>query len=139
MNKWDERFVSLVIEIAGWSKDPSSKVGALAVSPNKRQSTWGYNGFPEGIDDSEDKLTDKQIKNELMVHAEANCVVNATVQLNGWTMYVTKTPCLPCAKLIVSAGIIRLVCPNPSGSWADEQLKAISLLTTVGIKVDYYG
>jgi len=73
-----------------------------------------------------------------MIHAEANCIVNATQLLNGWTMFVTKAPCLSCAKLIAPAGITRLVCPRPEGSWANEQGEALALLTNVGITVDFF-
>mgnify|MGYP000011732820 CR=1 FL=1 len=131
--------MSLAIEVSTWSKDPSSQVGCIAVSPDKRQFTEGYNGFPKGIQDTEERLTNKRIKNEFMVHAEANCIVNATARLNNWTMYVTKAPCLNCAKIIANSGITRIVCPNPSGSWEDEQIKALSLLKTADIEVDFYG
>ena len=52
--KWDLRFVNLAEEVAGWSKDPSTQVGAVAV--NDRIGTvvaQGYNGFPRGIQDTD--------------------------------------------------------------------------------------
>jgi deoxycytidylate deaminase len=48
---WDARFMALAEHVAGWSKDPSTKVGAVIVSPDRRQLTTGYNGFPQGIAD----------------------------------------------------------------------------------------
>ena len=139
MDKWDIRFYSLALEIASWSKDPTSKVGCVAVAPGNRHFVTGYNGFPPSIPDDEDKLYNKKLKNEFMVHAEANCIINTTQLLNGWTMYITKAPCLNCAKLVVNSGVVRLLCPQPEGTWKDDQVKALGLLTTVGIKVEFYG
>ena len=138
MNKWDLRYFSLALEIATWSKDPSKQVGAVCVSPDKRSLVVGYNGFPRGIADSEDILNNKSLKNKLMVHAEANCIVNGKTPLQDWTMHVTKAPCIECAKLIINAGIKRVVSPSPGGSWRDDQLMAISLLTEAKVEVSFY-
>jgi len=137
MNKWTLRYFSLALEVASWSKD-SSKVGAVCVSPDKRRLITGFNGFPKSIPDDPEKLANKELKNQLMVHAEANCIVNSTTQLVGWTMHVTKAPCLECAKLIINSGIAKVVCPSPGGSWEDNQLFGISLMTTAGIIVEFY-
>ena len=138
MNKWNLRYFSLALEVATWSKDPNKQVGAICVSPDKRSMVTGYNGFPVGIEDSDKLLGDKKLKNLLMVHAEANCIVNSSQVLRGWTMYVTKAPCLNCAKLMINARIERVMCPNPGGSWKDDQLMAIGLLTEAKVKVEYY-
>ena len=139
MNKWNIRYFSLALEVATWSKDPDKQVGAICVSPDKRSLVLGYNGFPAGIEDSEKLLNNKALKNKLMVHAEANCIVNGETSLRGWTMHVTKAPCAECAKLMINARIVKVVCPNPGGSWKDEQLLAISLLKEAQIEVKFYG
>ena len=61
MDKWDYRFIKLAKEISFWSKDPSTKVGAIAVT-NRRIIATGYNGFPKDIDDSDKRLNDREIK-----------------------------------------------------------------------------
>jgi len=132
------RYFSLALEVATWSKDPNKQVGAICVSPDKRGIVIGYNGFPTGIEDTEELLTDRVLKNQLMVHAEANCIVNGDTSLRGWTMHVTKAPCIECAKLLINARIKQIVCPNPGGSWKDDQLMAISLLTEAKIEVKFY-
>ena len=137
IDKWDLRYLSLALEFSTWSKD-SSRTGAVCVSPDKRSIVPGYNGFPKGIEDDPAKLMDKKLKNELMVHAEANCIVNANVLLHGWSMHVTKAPCTNCSLLMINAGIARIVCPNPGGSWESNQLVAIGLLTQAGIQVEFY-
>lgn len=138
MNKWNMRYFSLALEVATWSKDPRRQVGAVCVSPDKRSINIGYNGFPTGIADSEELLNDRELKNKLMVHAEANCIVNGERSLHGWTMHVTKAPCTSCAKLMINARIKKVVCPNPGGSWQDDQLMAISLLKEAKIEVEFY-
>lgn len=138
-DEWDRRYFSLALEISLWSKDPRVQVGAVCVSPDKRQIVPGYNGFPTGIEDSYERLEDKAMKNMMMVHAELNCIINSRVLLHDWTMYVTKAPCTHCALAMINAGIIRMVCPSPGGSWKDSQLFAISLLTEANIQVSFYG
>ena len=69
MDKWDYRFIKLAKEISFWSKDPSTKVGAIAVT-NRRIIATGYNGFPKDIDDSDKRLNDREIKLSYMIHAE---------------------------------------------------------------------
>jgi len=133
---WDRRYFSLAMEIAGWSKD-STKVGAICIAPDRRQMVAGYNGFPRNILDTDERLANKVEKNRLTVHAEANVVINATVLLNGWTLYVTKAPCTDCAKLLINADLARIVMPNPGGSWLDSQLFAISLFTEANIIVSF--
>ena len=69
MQRWDERFCELAKYISGWSKDPNAKVGAVIFSKKGGDISIGYNGFPMGIEDSAERLTDKDIKLELVVHA----------------------------------------------------------------------
>ena len=138
MNKWNLRYFSLALEVATWSKDPNKQVGAVCVSPDKRGMVTGYNGFPVGIEDRESILENRTLKNKLMVHAEANCIVNGTTSLRGWTMHVTKAPCTECAKLMINARIKRVVCPSPGGSWESDQLMALSLLREAGVEVEFY-
>lgn len=138
MNKWNLRYFSLALEVATWSKDPNKQVGAVCVSPDKRGMVTGYNGFPAGIEDRDSLLEDRVLKNKLMVHAEANCIVNGTTSLRGWTMHVTKAPCTECAKLMINARIKRVVCPSPGGSWESDQLMALSLLREAKVEVEFY-
>ena len=138
MNKWNLRFFGLALEVATWSKDPDKQVGAVCVSPDKRKMITGYNGFPVGIEDDEDALNDKELKNKLMVHAEANCIVNGDTSLRGWELHVTKAPCIECAKLIINARITKIICPSPGGSWEDQQLFAISLLKKANVEIEFY-
>lgn len=136
-DKWDHRFMGIASsEVSSWSKDPSTKVGCVIVSPDRRQIATGYNGFPAGIKD-DIRLDNKTRKNQLMVHAELNAILNARVDLTGWTLYVTKPPCINCATAIIQAGIKKVVCPpvEQNSSWAKSQADAWSVLQEAGVKV----
>jgi len=123
MSKWDNRFMDLAKEISTWSKDPSSKIGAVAVDDNKRILSMGYNGFPRGINDSPEKYENKEIKYSRIVHAEMNCVFNAAhqgVSLNSSSMYVYGLPiCNDCAKGLIQVGIKRVVLKKLD-TWTDK-------------------
>ncbi len=140
MDKWDYRFDRLVHqEVADWSKDPDEQVGALLVSPDRRLVSWGYNGFPRGIEDDEERLADTVTKNRITVHAEMNALLNATVDVRGWTLYVTKFPCCSkgCAQAIIQKGLLRVLAPEPviGSRWYMDQLAAQDLLKEAGVEV----
>ena len=104
--KWDIRFISIAREYSTWSKDPSTQVGAVAVDPKTRRVlSGGYNGFPRGIEDTDKRLNDRDLKHSLVVHAEMNLIYNATrsgISLEGSHLYVWGLPvCSECAKGII--------------------------------------
>ena len=106
--KWDYRFMDVAELVSSWSKDPSTQVGAVAVRDRQILAT-GYNGFPRGIDDSEERLYNRPFKYDMTVHAELNCVLNAQyngVSLRGADLYVFGLPvCSNCAKSLVQVGL----------------------------------
>lgn len=117
-SKWDTRFMRLAREVSTWSKDPSSKIGAVIVNDRRRILATGYNGFPEGIDDSEERLNNREEKYPRIIHAEMNVLLNALkngVSVEGATLYVYGLPVCPdCTKSIIQAGIRRIVMsPDP--------------------------
>ena len=112
-NKWDIRYLHLAEEIASWSKDPSTQIGAIAVGAKGQVLAQGYNGFPRGVDDDPLHYEDRETKYKYVVHAEMNVIYNATyngTSLDGATLYVTGLPvCSDCAKGIIQVGIRRVV------------------------------
>jgi len=64
--KWDVRFVKLAMHIANWSKDPSTKVGCVVVGEDREIRSTGFNGFPRGIEDDEERLLDREQKYPLI-------------------------------------------------------------------------
>jgi len=89
VSKWDARFMGLGRHVAGWSKDPSTKVGAVIVNDRLQVVGMGYNGFPRGTSDSGALYEDRERKYLRVVHAEVNAVLNATQSCMGATVYVT--------------------------------------------------
>lgn len=110
LSKWDERFIELARLVAAWSKDPSTKVGAVIVRPDRTIASLGFNGFARGVDDTEERLNNRELKYPLTIHAEANALMSANEKLNGCTLYVTPLlPCHACAGLIIQSGISKVV------------------------------
>lgn len=111
--KWDARFMRLAREISTWSKDPSTKIGAVIVNDERRILATGYNGFPRGIDDSEERLNDRDQKYPRIVHGEMNALMNALysgVSVKDATIYVWGLPvCSECTKNVIQSGIKRVV------------------------------
>lgn len=113
--KWDLRFLTLAGIISGWSKDPSTKCGAVIVSPDRRQLAMGYNGFPQNMRDDDALYQDREIKYSRVIHAEMNAILNSTHPVTGHTLYVWPfMTCDRCAVHVIQAGIARVVAPHCS-------------------------
>jgi len=115
-DKWDKRFMNVAREISTWSKDPSTKIGAIIVNDERRILATGYNGFPKGIEDTDERLYNKEQKYTRVIHAEMNALMNALyngVSVKDSTLYVWGLPvCSECAKNVIQAGIKRVVIPD---------------------------
>ncbi len=139
-NKWDSRFLGLAKEISTWSKDPSRKIGCIAVRDRKILAT-GYNGFPKGIEDLKVRYDDREQKYHFVVHAEMNTIYNAAengISLKGSTLYIYGLPvCSECAKGIIQAGVERVVVfsKETPDRWIDSITKTTDLFEEAG--VDY--
>lgn len=114
MTEWDWRFMDLASHIAGWSKDPSTKVGAVIVNDKRQVLGMGYNGFPRGVDDYFQRYENREVKLMLVAHAERNALDNTFTDSEGATLYSTLFPCTDCAKGIIQRGIKRVVTTKPS-------------------------
>lgn len=113
-SKWQLRFLELADFVAQWSKDPSTKVGAVITDADKRVVSVGYNGFPRGVDDDEARYNDRPLKYKLVCHAERNALDNAPLDVAGCTMFVSLMPCAECAKSMIQKGIKKVVLrPTP--------------------------
>ena len=139
--KWDNRFLELARHISGWSKDPSTKVGCVVVGGDREIRSTGFNGFPRGISDDMDRLTDREKKYPLICHAEENAIMHAArigVSLKGSTAYVTWPPCSRCARSLIQAGIVEIVYPETDGipeRWQDDFNISNGMLHEAGIQV----
>lgn len=110
LDKWDLRFMDLALHVADWSKDPSTRVGSVIVAPDRRVLSLGYNGFPRGVNDLEERLNDRPTKYAFVSHAERNALDNVETSMRGCTLYATLQPCAECTKSIIQKGITRVVC-----------------------------
>lgn len=136
MDKWDQRFMDLAFDIAEWSScyKPERDVGAVIVR-NKRILTTGYNGAPAGLTSCKEKGECLRVKlgipsgkqHELCyaIHAEQNAIIQAArmgVPIENATLYVTHQPCAICTKMIINAGISRIVYALPYPDEFSRQL-----------------
>ena len=139
--KWDLRFLKLAQHISKWSKDPSTKVGCIIVGEDREIRSTGFNGFPRGIEDSEDRLNDRTKKYPLICHAEENAIMHAArigISLKGCIAYVTWPPCNRCTRSLIQAGIKEIVIPNEvkiPERWNDEFDLSMIMLNEANIEV----
>jgi dCMP deaminase len=119
---WDEYFLNICEAVSLRSHDENTKVGCVIVDDRHRIVSTGYNGFPCCVNDDtlpsnrEDFIEietengmEKVTKYDVMTHAEANAIASSKASLVGSTLYVNLFPCNDCAKLIITAGIKKVV------------------------------
>lgn len=128
--------------MATFSKDPSTKVGAVIVDDNDNILAMGYNGFARGINDTEERLCNRDMKYRMTVHAELNSILASARtgrKLDGATMIVSSLfPCEQCASAIVQAGIKTVLAPRPNNErWLESNKLAQVIFDEAGVKVDY--
>jgi dCMP deaminase len=139
--KWDARFLGLAEHIASWSKDPSTKCGAVLVDDANRVISMGYNGFPAGVEDSPELYQDRSAKYARIIHAEINAILFARQDCHRMTIYTFPfPPCNECAKVIVQAGIFRVVSRAPTAElacrWGDSLKVTQELLSAGNVILD---
>lgn len=131
MTKFDDKYMQMAEIWAGNSYCKRRKVGALIVKDRMIISD-GFNGTPSGFENiCEDE---NGVTKPYVLHAEANAISKVAQSGNssaGSTLYVTASPCIECAKLIIQAGIRRVV-------YRDEYrlTDGIDLLRKAGIEIE---
>lgn len=141
---WDEYFMQMAELVRSRSSCLRRGVGAVIVKDN-RVIASGYNGAPKGIAHCEETGCLRQQMNvpsgqrhELCrgLHAEQNAIIQAAclgVPIEGATLYCTTQPCVICTKMLINAGIKRVVI---SESYPDEL--AEKMIKEAGIQVDIF-
>jgi dCMP deaminase len=133
---WDDYFMDISLQVAKRSTCDRLRVGAIIVK-DRRILTTGYNGAPAGLphcDEIGHLMVDGHCVRTL--HAEQNAIIQAAlhgVSVEGSALYVTHQPCLTCAKMIINAGIRRVVY---AGHYPDEN--AVAFLTQAGVVLELY-
>lgn len=137
--KWDERFLKLAEHVAEWSRDGSTKCGACVVRDNEIVSL-GYNGFPKGVADLDERYADRETKYRFIVHAEANSILFARQNLTGCTLYTFPfQPCSRCTGLVIQSGISRVVAPvipeDKKERWGADMETATLMFKEAGVEL----
>ncbi len=140
----DEYFMEIAKVVAKRSTCLRQKVGAVIVK-DKRILATGYNGAPSGLPHCDEvgclreklKVPSGE-RQELCrgVHAEQNAIIQAAkfgISVDGATLYSTHCPCIVCAKIIINAGIKRVVYGR---EYADR--RGLELLKEAGIEIVYF-
>ena len=132
----DKTYMKMAIELSKLSYAKRKKVGCLIVKDTQIISE-GFNGTPKGFPNQCETLSDSDelyTKREVL-HAESNAIskiARSTNSSEGATLYVTTAPCYDCSKLIIQAGIVRVVYKD---LYRDHGL---SLLERAGVDITYY-
>ena len=131
--KFDQRYLEMARIWAQNSYCQRRQVGALVVK-NGMIISDGYNGTPSGFENiCED---DNGVTKPYVLHAEANAITKLARSSNnsdGATIYITASPCIECAKLIIQSGIKRVVYGEKY-----RLMDGIELLERAGIEVEYF-
>lgn len=135
---WDEYFMGIALWSAYRSKDPHTQVGACIVNEARHIVGVGYNGMPNGCEDSqypwgrEGGFTDS--KYAYVVHAELNAILNASGSLKGCRIYVSLFPCNECAKAIIQSGITEVIYLSDKYDGTESSIAAKRMLTSAHVK-----
>lgn len=140
------KFLPVAHAVAGLCKPPGKPVGAIVLGPNLEIRSTGYQGFPRGVNDTPGPRHLKPERWYFVAHAEENAITQAArtgTPLYGCTMIVTALfPCCACARMIIQAGIIRVVSAqlptaqqNPR--WVEEAKKSKAMFSEAGVEVLY--
>jgi dCMP deaminase len=138
---WDQRFLSMAKFVSEWSKDPSTKVGAVISSHENVVVSIGYNGFAQAMPDVQSHYENREEKYSRIVHSETNAILLSRKDVRDHTIYVTLPPCDRCAVTIIQAGITRVVCleatdPGVKERWQKDFEKARQYFQESGVKFD---
>tara|TARA_R100000808_G_C2115575_1_gene128322 strand:- start:568 stop:996 length:429 start_codon:yes stop_codon:yes gene_type:complete len=131
---WDSRFLKIAQEVSTWSKDPSTKVGAVIVDNKNRVISMGYNGFPQGVADDK-RLENRESKYKRIVHAEMNALLFSSKSVADCRIYTYPfLPCPRCAGPIIQSGINMVICPKSTNQrWAADFEISREIFTEAGI------
>lgn len=144
--KWDLRFLAMAELVASWSKDPSTKCGAVIVRPDRTIVSTGFNGFPKGCSDDPDVYENRELKYARVVHAEVNAILHAREPLHGYTMY-TYPPgwgpsCDRCTSCIIQSGITRVVHfrddSDFAARWKEPAERGLAMYKEAGVTIEPY-
>jgi len=138
-----QKYMRFAETAASLSKDPSTKVGAVAINDDGIVLATGYNGFPRGVIDSEGRLCNRDMRLKLTSHAEQNLVAQSAysgMSIRGATVLVSSLfPCAECAKSLAQAGVKRVIAPKIDNErWKESNELAKVIFEESGVEVIEY-
>jgi dCMP deaminase len=140
--KWSVRLLKMAKDIASWSKDTSTKVGAVITTADGKPISWGFNGMPMGINDDVPERHMRPEKYKWMCHAERNAMDLASrSDLSDCVMFVTFAPCANCAQSIIQRGIRTVVIDanytvgKVPAHWTEEMTTANQMMLEAGVNI----
>lgn len=140
--KWGSRILELAKTVASWSKDDSTKVGAVITTATGKPISWGFNGMPMGIDDEVPERMERPLKYKWMCHAERNAIDLASqADLSDCIMFVTFSPCPSCAQSIIQKGIRTIVvdaeytAEKMPERWQTDMAIATEMFNEAGVEI----
>jgi deoxycytidylate deaminase len=107
-------------------------VGCCILDADQRVRSTGFNGAPRGVEIDDQSRTERLL---WTIHAEQNAIILASQDLRGSTLYSTLFPCSACAKVIIQAGIVRVVAPMDfPARWADDFILSTKMFDQAGVE-----
>ena len=123
-----------------YSKDPSTKVGAMVLGSDGEPLVHAWNGFVRGADDSPHLYANREVKYRHIVHAEMNAIANAArvgAKLKGAVWYVTECPCDKCIGPILQTSPSAIYCYQPTedfmSRWGDTVKFTVDLCKNLNV------
>jgi dCMP deaminase len=113
----------------------------VVVGPDREIRSTGFNGFPRGIEDRQERLEDRASKYPLICHAEENAIMHAArigISLKGCIAYVTWPPCTRCARSLIQAGVNEVAYPAGQeipDRWREDFELSTSMFAEAGVLV----
>lgn len=119
--EWDRRLIRLAFHVASWSRDPSTKVGAVITRPDYSVLTLGFNHFPPEVPDTAANYADREFKHKHVRHAEVDALAQLPNRLAPDCFVYTSFPVCPaCVEALGVAGVARIVEPPLRSDGKDE-------------------
>jgi dCMP deaminase len=144
---FDDIYMELAVNLSKKSHCVKMKVGSV-IAKDTRIVSLGYNGPPSGTHNCDQEwpvdgcARDRKGGCSLALHAEANAILYAAknqITLEGATLYVTLSPCLPCARIIYTTGIKKVIFLNSYAKYKGiDNEEGVDFLTKFGVTVIHY-
>jgi len=149
--KWDLRLIGMARFVSKWSKDPSTQTGAVLVRPDRSVISVGYNGFAQGVEDTDERYQNRyDLKYRMVIHCEENALIFGDRQsIIGSCLYTWPfISCSRCAAKMIRSGVKRVVSKqlehidntayNDPNRWEYEMRLAETQFKEAGVEVVLY-